>query len=57
MKEYCVCGHLQEDHFIGKITQLDLCMECGWIKDDNAHPFKLDNLRFIEDEAKKRNLI
>lgn len=61
MEEYCVCGHRAVVHLgwesestgctysSTKFIQSDYGCECS--------EFKLDNLRFVEDEAKRRNLI
>ena len=56
MEEYCVCGHEVERH------AKRICYECLYPlhvrgKLHSIHRFKLDNLRFIEDLAKERNLI
>lgn len=56
--EYCVCGHILEVH----TPYCDVCMDFRDEYIDEAiqkasHTFKLDNLRYIEDLAKLRNLI
>jgi hypothetical protein len=57
MEQYCICGHLEVYHYnnsIGSIT----CFDCADRNIKNCtHNFKLDNLRFIEDLAKEKNLI
>ena len=61
MEEYCVCGHKFRLHAKGRFS--DDRYECragagdGFHFIDNCMKFQLDNLRFVEDEAKRRNLI
>jgi hypothetical protein len=62
MEEYCVCGHSKLQH-TGWENEPTGCGEVvpGSIEEYNdmcfCSEFKLDNLRYIEDEAKRRNLI
>lgn len=67
MEEFCVCGHDKKAHSNGKGNLSTACLMCfvdvivgeGPIPKTHEalHDFKLDNLKFIEDEAKRRNLI
>ena len=50
----CICGHQAWAH---NPESCALCLERHLSVDKVFHHFKLDNLRFIEDLAKKRNLI
>lgn len=52
MIEYCVCGHplITHTHELG-YCQKTYTYEC------TCGRFKLDNLKYVEDLAKKRNLI
>ena len=62
MIEYCICGHSYNSHLDSKY----LCGGCevcaSWTFNDKMrvnwfHPFKLDNLKYVEDLAKERNLV
>ena len=61
MEEYCICGHIKDIHVPFNV----LCGGCMDFRDEfveesirkSRHEFQLDNLRFVEDEAKRRNLI
>lgn len=59
MEEYCVCGHEIDEH-AGWEGEPTGCTSLSG-KDDRliceCVVFKLDNLRYIEDLAKQRNLI
>jgi hypothetical protein len=67
MEEYCICRHTKDSHIEGFMGSFNvLCIGCAvdilTQKDmskpiHSGHIFKLDNLRFVEDEAKRRNLI
>lgn len=64
MTEYCVCGHPKEMHSADvKDSLCALCIEMASYDvhigelGKAFHPFKLDNLRYIEDVAKERKLI
>jgi hypothetical protein len=65
MTEYCVCGHLEQDHIWSGYTKCPpewcWCRECLFSNDldstNHMHEFKLDNLKLIEDLAKKRKLV
>jgi len=62
MEEICICGHEINEHHDGSISNIPVCNLCrelnmGIGEDDCYHEFKLDNLRCIEQEAKRRNLI
>ena len=61
MKEYCVCGHNINEHagWEGEPTGCTYELSSRWTHYDSCQcsEFKLDNLRFVEDLAKKRNLI
>ena len=62
MEEYCICGHVQSEHvgwgWEGEPTGC-IYSEDGPFGDYGClcEKFQLDNLRFVEDEAKRRNLI
>jgi len=54
MTDYCMCGHMQYKHQKAErfnTNGLFYCFDCDCMK------YKLDNLRFIEDEAKERGLV
>jgi hypothetical protein len=51
MKEYCVCGHTVIGHVDRYPETTTACVWCECMK------FKLDNLSYVEDLAKERNLI
>ena len=57
MNEFCVCGHTFNYHVdhtdvgIGKYCVGQLNPDC------HCSTFKLDNLKLIEDLARKRNLV
>lgn len=56
MMEFCVCSHSKNYHASDVAT--DFCGGCynsGGKK--FYHDFQLDNLKYIEDLAKERNLI
>jgi len=56
--EYCLCGHSHWEHALSNPEKVPYCTGCLLSNYNNCwHEFKLDNLRFIEDEAKERNLI
>lgn len=59
MKEYCICGHSIREHkgweYEPTGCQGDDSSVVGGICE--CSEFKLDNLRFVEDLAKERNLI
>lgn len=64
MEEYCVCGHSKNIHngWEGEPTGCDsFAIGSEYFEerylDCHCSEFKLDNLRFVEDEAKRRNLI
>lgn len=61
MTEYCICGHSVWDHRQSNLPELDWfcngCINDRKHYDKHWHSFKLDNLRWIEAEAKERNLI
>jgi hypothetical protein len=59
MIEYCVCGHIKKYHEGGSTDALFPCWTCYDGKDivKSLHVFKLDNLKYIEDLAKERNLV
>jgi hypothetical protein len=56
--DWCICGHIFDDHYFGQISGKAICNECIILdREFDTHEFKLDNLRYIEDEAKKRKLV
>jgi hypothetical protein len=63
MEEYCVCGHVKLSHtgWENEPTGCGDVATIGFIEVYNemceCQEFKLDNLRFVEDLAKRRNLI
>lgn len=58
MIEYCVCSHAKECHKITPTYKLPFCTNCWNINDrKHLHTFKLDNLKLIEDLAKKKDLV
>ena len=61
MTEYCICGHIESQHIMTSYFNIKYCRICyilGMKKPmHDEHPFKLDNLKFIEELAKERNLI
>jgi hypothetical protein len=48
--DFCVCGHSYRSHWIDYATW---CMACP----TKCKEFKLDNLKYVEDEAKRRGLV
>jgi len=58
--DICVCGHRFDDH---DCHTDGYCLEClfsdGIYGDgvDECQGFKLDNLKYVEDKAKKRKLL
>jgi hypothetical protein len=63
MEEYCICGHLNEEHK-SKRSSIPGCGGCWdssmeWQDKMNKaeHAFKLDNLKLIEDLAKEKGLV
>lgn len=48
----CICGHYEDDHFIGTITKKSHCRACsdsgGKAYYQWTHKFKLDNLKYLE---------
>lgn len=67
MIEYCICGHLKTVHELTDSPKnppgSHFCRGCCGmhprpdIYGFSWHNFKLDNLKFIEDLAKQKNLI
>jgi hypothetical protein len=60
MEEYCICGHGKFEHFVDKgFLPPAYCEDCLFDLnvENSSHPFKLDNLKLVEDLAKERNLI
>lgn len=59
MEEICLCGHLKSEHKGWEYEPTGCQGEDGSVVGGicECSEFKLDNLRFIEDEAKKRKLI
>ena len=67
MKELCICGHLRKQHKHSDVIGKTFCLNCLFNSDihfkDNLnlrnweHKFQLDNLDYIEQEAKRRGLI
>lgn len=65
MTEYCICGHKISKHtsfaVLSTSSSAQYCSECfhskNFIPGHWVHPFKLDNLKLIEDLAKQKNLI
>lgn len=60
--EYCVCGHRLKNHIIDlDAYKYEFCADCicdlNCSDEKYAHVFKLDNLKYIEDLAKEKNLI
>lgn len=61
-EEFCrICNHFKESHTfrIGDWPeQLNgICWDCNAGKFSKYHPFRLDNLKLIEDTAKHKGLI
>lgn len=60
LTDICICGHEFGDH---DPLEYGYCMEClfsdGLYGDGigECENFKLDNLKYIEDEAEKRKLV
>lgn len=60
MIEYCICGHLEIEHYLAGCQR---CWEIkykelgSYIKFNIKHNYKLDNLKLIENLAKEKNLI
>jgi len=58
--DICICGHPFENH---NCHEDSFCLECLFSDglygngEKECDCFKLDNLRYIEDEAKKQGLI
>ena len=62
MEEYCICKHLKNRHggWEGEPTGCTVYLVQAEYFDDTdcqCCKFKLDNLRYVEDLAKKRNLM
>jgi hypothetical protein len=59
MEEYCICSHLKSRHNGWEGEPTGCCSLSGQDRRliCECSEFKLDNLRFVEDEAKRRNLI
>jgi len=62
----CICGHSEEEHEAHKLSMMNLggvhwCRGCSienrFSPPNMFHDFKLDNLSYIEDLAKKKGLI
>jgi hypothetical protein len=59
--DICLCGHMNKDHdYRPTYRKNSICWGCA-IADlsdvkTRYHPFKLDNLKLIEDLAEKRGL-
>jgi hypothetical protein len=57
----CVCGHLREKHWGIPLVYFNapfICVQCEVQHNLSfKHSFKLDNLSYVEELAKKRNLI
>jgi hypothetical protein len=58
--DLCVCGHSFDDH---SCNDDGICLECIFSHgiygdgEEECESFRLDNLRYIEDEAKRQGLI
>jgi hypothetical protein len=52
----CMCGHEFDSHYRKKFCLLVIVLGCGG-GTCKCTEFKLDNLKFIEQLAKKRNLV
>lgn len=64
MQNLCICGHVRWAHFLKKYTSLGYCHSCSFKGGGKympnrryIHEFKLDNLWFVEQIAKERNLV
>lgn len=67
LHKYCICGHLKKEHGIRTLAVerphiLGICWTCRYAESretqiNSVHNFKLDNLSYIEELAKKRKLI
>lgn len=58
--DYCVCGHEEQVHQSGypEAQLLPICFNCiDYSEKDAFHEFKLDNLKYIEQEAKRQGII
>lgn len=61
--EKCICGHTKEQHqpnITDTHVSTDFCIFCYPVTNNAQacwHDFKLDNLQYIEDMAKEKNLI
>ena len=59
----CKCGHYQNVHLLANSYMRAVCLKCDPYRRDETNPFfsvhdfQLDNLKYIEDLAKERNLV
>jgi hypothetical protein len=60
----CVCGHLKKEHnfepyeVLGpEYSNYAYCNYCIRFKAERVHPFKLDNLTYVEQVARAKGLI
>jgi len=52
----CKCKHYQNVHLIATKANRAICLRCDTEKEFFVHEFKLDNLRWLEDEALEKRI-